>query len=98
VESATGMNTLTSLVAERRDLTKRLADIEAAIVLELAALRQSAIPQDLIDAKTAARRLGISTVYLYELSRLKKIPATRIGRAVRYRPEDITNYSNRRNT
>ncbi len=84
---------LTTLVKERQTCATRLAELDAAIVLELAALHQ-AVPQDpdLLDAKTAARRLGISTVYLYELARLQKIPSTRIGRTVKFRPTDIATY------
>jgi excisionase family DNA binding protein len=88
------------LLAQRRDLVIRLADIDAEITSALIAGQQSAVPQDqdLLSAKQAAKRLGISTVYIYELARLKTIPAVRIGRAVRFRSTDISNYSTRRTT
>jgi len=89
---------LQELVAERQATAVKLAGLDAQIVIALAALHQSVVPQDtdLLDAKTAAKRLGISPVYLYELSRQKKIPCVRIGRSVRYKPSDITNYTHRR--
>ena len=89
---------LQELLARRKDLVIALADIDAEITRSLVAGQQSAASQDqdLLTAKTAARKLGISTVYLYELARLKTIPAVRIGRAVRFRSTDIQNYTTRR--
>jgi len=89
---------IAKLVDERRDLMMRVTELDRLIALETAALHQSAVPQDrdLISAPAAAKRLGISTVYLYELARLKEIPSVRIGRAVRFRLSDLTTYANRR--
>jgi excisionase family DNA binding protein len=90
---------LTKLVDERRDLMIRVTELDRLIALETAALHQSSsvtLDQDLISAPAAAKRLGISVVYVYELARTKQIPATRIGRAVRFRISDLTTYANRR--
>jgi len=83
---------LKELVAERQACAVRLAGLDAAITLELAALHQSAVTQnrDLITATAAAKKLGISKVYLYERVRTGQQKAVRIGRAVRFRPEDLT--------
>jgi excisionase family DNA binding protein len=89
---------LTALVDERRDLMVRVVELDRLITMEQARVHQSAVQQDqdLLTAKVAAKKLGIRTVYLYELARLKTIPAVRIGRAVRFRSSDIQNYTTRR--
>ena len=90
---------LQTLANERRDLMIRVAELDRLIAMELAAVRQSVHQdQDLLDAKTAARRLGVAKVTLYERARLGLIPSVRIGRAVRFKPSDLTTYITRRNT
>lgn len=50
----------------------------------------------LVDAREAARRLGISTRTLWTLTNRGELPAARIGRAVRYRPEALRQFAERR--
>lgn len=50
----------------------------------------------LVDALEAARLLMISTRTLWTLTRSGQLPAVRIGRAVRYRPESLRKYAERR--
>ena len=48
---------------------------------------------DLLTADQAARRLGISRVYLYELARLGEVRSVHIGRAVRFKAADLDAYT-----
>jgi excisionase family DNA binding protein len=87
-----------ALVDERRDLMMRVTELDRLITLETAALHQvqQDRDRDLISAKQAAKKLGISPVYLYELARTKQLPSVRIGRAVRFRISALTDYANKR--
>lgn len=52
--------------------------------------------KDLVKAREAARRLGISSRTLWNLTNQGLIPAVRIGRAVRYRPETLRTFAEER--
>lgn len=82
-----------ALVDERRDLAVRLAEVERLIALELVALHQ-VVHQDqtLLTARQVAKRLGLSTVFIYELARTKALKCTRAGRAVRFSPAAVDAY------
>jgi hypothetical protein len=73
------MNKLSDLVAERQATATKPADLDARIVLALAALHQSAVPQDrdLLTAAQAARKRGISRVFLCEKARCGEIKSVR---------------------
>ena len=43
----------------------------------------------LLNAKTAARALSISTRKLWELTNCREIPCVRVGRRVLYDPSDL---------
>ncbi len=43
----------------------------------------------LLDAREAASSLAISQRKLWELTNCRSIPCVRIGRLVRYKPEDL---------
>ena len=49
----------------------------------------------LVKTKPAAEYLSISTRKLWELTNCGEIPHVRIGRSVRYRPEDLDAYIQR---
>ncbi len=53
-------------------------------------------PALLVAASEAARLLGISTRTLWTLTDQGEIPAVRIGRSVRYRPESLRRYAQAR--
>ena len=48
--------------------------------------------EDLLRCKEVARRLGISKSYAHRLMSNGAIPAVRMGKAVRCRPEDLEKY------
>lgn len=48
--------------------------------------------EQLIDASSAARALGITTTRLYELSRRGLVPTVRVGRQVRFSPRALTKF------
>jgi excisionase family DNA binding protein len=81
--------TLDDLVAERKTVAERLAELDGRIILALAERSAPAPALDLLTAEAASRRLGISKVYLCELARLGTVPSVRIGRAVRFEPTDL---------
>ena len=57
----------------------------------MSALKQTDTELDplLVDAKTAARLLGIGSRKLWEITNTRELPAVRIGRAVRYQMAEI---------
>lgn len=55
--------------------------------------RARAPEQILLTADEAAKALSICTRTLWLLTKSKKIASVRIGRAVRYRPEDLRAYA-----
>ncbi len=60
--------------------------------------RDSAIPLPLLTATEAANRLGISPWTLHDWRKRgadNPLPYVRVGRAARYRPEDIAAYVER---
>jgi excisionase family DNA binding protein len=87
---------LDALITERQATATRLAELDAAILRAVLA-RQTAPdpePAGLWSASRAARRLGISRVYLYELARTGALPSVKVGtRAVRFRPADLDAYA-----
>jgi excisionase family DNA binding protein len=83
------MDTIAELVRERQTTAERLAALDAKIMLAMATQMAPAPPSDLLTAAAAAKRLGISSVYLYELARTGELRSVRIGRAVRFRPTDL---------
>ena len=53
-------------------------------------------PNGLLDVRAVAKRLGIGTTKLRELTKRGEIPKANLpGRLVRYRPEDIDAYLDR---
>ncbi len=46
----------------------------------------------LVDAREAARLLGIGTRLLWALTNRREVPSVRIGRLVKYRPSDLRAY------
>lgn len=63
------------------------AELRAALAEYLARPEQSA---EWLDAKAVATMLGVHTRTVAKLAESKKLPATRIGRLWRFRPEDVT--------
>lgn len=49
-------------------------------------------PHRLLTASQAAERLDVTLARLYELARTGTLPAVRIGRQVRFRPEALTDW------
>ncbi len=49
-------------------------------------------PSNLLRPCDVAERLSISKVYVYKLTAAEAIPCVRIGKAIRYRPDDIESY------
>ena len=43
----------------------------------------------LVNARVASRLLGIGTRLLWTLTNRRELPCVRVGRLVRYRPEDL---------
>jgi excisionase family DNA binding protein len=88
---------LRDLVVERQKVAERLAALDAEITLCLAEQqRPRPTEEHLLTADQAAKRLGISRVFLYEKARLGEVRSIRIGRAVRFRPEDLDAYTRRK--
>jgi excisionase family DNA binding protein len=74
------------LLATRRDLVMRLADIDAEIMGVLVAGQQDVRADDrLLDVGEAAARLSVKPSYLYELIRRDVVPVVRIGKLIRLR-------------
>jgi excisionase family DNA binding protein len=46
----------------------------------------------LVNAREAARLLGIGTRLLWALTNRREVPSVRIGRLVKYRPSDLQAY------
>lgn len=46
----------------------------------------------LIQANEAAARLGVSLQRIYELTRLGLVPAVRLGRSIRFDPQQLEAY------
>ena len=57
------------------------------------ASRAAPLPADLVDAKSAARRLGLSLPSIYRLARAGCLPAVRVGAdSLRFDPMDLTSW------
>jgi excisionase family DNA binding protein len=50
----------------------------------------------LLTSRQAAEAMSLSPSYVFKLTQQGKIPAVRIGRAVRYRPEDLQAFAAKR--
>jgi excisionase family DNA binding protein len=81
--------TLRDLVTERQATAVKLAELDSQILLALAETRKPVQEDKLLTATEAARRLGISRVFLYEKARTGDVKSVRIGRAVRFRARDV---------
>ena len=81
---------LSDLVEERRLAAVEVARLDAEISLALADRHQVVQQDNLLTAGQAAKRLGISRVFLYEKARHGEVKSVRIGRSVRFRTEDLT--------
>lgn len=56
-------------------------------------MKDSNLPQQLlVSSRVAAQMLGISPRTLWSRTRCGDIPSIRIGRAVRYSPDDLRQY------
>ncbi len=86
------METLTDLVAERKTVAERLADLDARITLAMIEQRAPAPATDLLTADQAARKLGLSRVFVYELAKLGTLRSVKLGRSVRFKPSDLDYY------
>jgi excisionase family DNA binding protein len=58
--------------------------------------QEPAIPKLLLTSKEASIALGISEKTLWNLTKAGIIPAVRIGRLVRYDPEDLKKFIHKR--
>lgn len=52
----------------------------------------------LYTAEETGKLLGVSTRTLYTLSQRKELPCIKVGRSVRYHPDDVQAYINRNRT
>ena len=52
------------------------------------------LPSVLLNSEQVANILGISKQFAYQLMRRGELPVVRMGRAVRVRPIDLTNFIN----
>ncbi len=87
------MDTIAELVRERQTTAERLADLDARITLAMATqMAPAPATDDLLTADAAAKRLGISRVFTYELGRLGTLPSVKVGRSVRFRLADLDAY------
>jgi excisionase family DNA binding protein len=75
--------------------TARLGALLSARNVALAAQEGQLTPppsSDLLDAKAAAQRLGLSRPTVYRLAACGDLPSVRLGDAVRFDPQDITRF------
>lgn len=82
-------------VIDAQGATARLAAVLSARGATLAAqeARPAAPPTaDLLGAKAAAKRLGLSTPTIYRLTARGELPAVRVGDSVRFDPADLARF------
>jgi excisionase family DNA binding protein len=79
-------------MAQRSELPTLMAELERAKAAAWARLSQPKMVKasaELIDAEEMARRTGLSKFGILDRARRKAIPAVRIGRLVRFDPDQV---------
>lgn len=53
------------------------------------------MPDPLVKVEDVAKRLGVNPIYVYKLVESGDIRYTRLGRRLKFRPEDVEDYISR---